>query len=130
MERLTRGRRGVDKDGNLDPRHKIIGKQVTKYRKLAAKSQEDLASDLNMSFQQIQKYESGENRITGLTLWDIAQALHCKVADLYRGLTVTEPEGGGIKPDRWLLSVMRTCAGFDDRKRKLLSRYLHTLKDQ
>lgn len=39
-----------------------------------------------VTFQQVQKYENGKNRIAGEQLYDIALILHCRVEDLYEGI--------------------------------------------
>jgi transcriptional regulator with XRE-family HTH domain len=43
-------------------------------------SQEQLGTELNMSFQQVQKFEHGANRISALRLWDISQILDVPVS--------------------------------------------------
>ena len=46
-------------------------------------SQERLAELLGVTFQQVQKYEKGVNRVAASRLWDIAQALDLPVAAFY-----------------------------------------------
>lgn len=54
---------------------KIIGMKVRAYRMLKGISQEKLAEKLGITFQQIQKYERGSNRISVSRLFHIAEAL-------------------------------------------------------
>jgi transcriptional regulator with XRE-family HTH domain len=42
-------------------------------------SQEDLGKAIGLTFQQIQKYEHGINRVGTSRLWDLSQALDCPV---------------------------------------------------
>ena len=49
-------------------------------------SQERLAEILGITFQQIQKYEKGVNRIAGSRLWDISKALDMPVARFFEGI--------------------------------------------
>lgn len=49
-------------------------------------SQQDLAEKLAVSFQQVQKYERGANRISFSRLVEIAGALRCRLNDLAEGL--------------------------------------------
>ena len=49
-------------------------------------SQERLADLLGVTFQQVQKYEKGINRIAASRLLDCARALEMPVADFYEGL--------------------------------------------
>lgn len=52
---------------------KHIGKRLVVLRSIKNLSQKDVAVDLDVSFQQVQKYESGRNRISGGRLWEISQ---------------------------------------------------------
>ena len=49
-------------------------------------SQQDLAKVLGLSFQQIQKYEKGTNRMSAATLFQIAEVLKVDVMYFYEGL--------------------------------------------
>lgn len=49
--------------GNTKGEYKKIGQCVREMRQSIKMSQENLAKKLGVSFQQVQKYESGENRI-------------------------------------------------------------------
>ena len=56
--------------------HKIdvqIGHRLKDLRIQSGVSQRDLGEMLGVGFQQIQRYESGENRLAGSTLWEISQ---------------------------------------------------------
>jgi DNA-binding Xre family transcriptional regulator len=45
-------------------------------------AQQKLAADLGITFQQVQKYEKGVNRVAASTLIRVARALDCKITDL------------------------------------------------
>lgn len=49
-------------------------------------TQGELADALGIRFQQVQKYESGANRISASRLWDIGHALQVPIAYFYDGL--------------------------------------------
>ena len=51
---------------------KHVGKRVRLRRTLLGMSQEQLGTALNITFQQVQKYERGANRISASRLWDIS----------------------------------------------------------
>ena len=59
-----------------------IGRRITVARKRARVSQTALGQALGVTFQQVQKYEKGQNRVTSGKLRTIAQALGCTMADL------------------------------------------------
>lgn len=66
-----------------------LGERVRARRLSVGMSQERLAEALGITFQQVQKYEKGVNRIAASRLLYIATALDWPVAKFYRGLTVT-----------------------------------------
>jgi transcriptional regulator with XRE-family HTH domain len=50
-------------------------------------TQQQLADRLCITFQQVQKYERGANRISSSRLWEIAEALDAPVSHFFEGLT-------------------------------------------
>jgi transcriptional regulator with XRE-family HTH domain len=56
-----------------------VGKRVRLRRTLLGISQEQLGAALNITFQQVQKYERGANRISASRLWDISQILDASI---------------------------------------------------
>lgn len=67
-----------------------VGRAVRAERKARGFSQERLATAIEVSFQQLQKYERGTNRISASKLHDIATTLGVSVTDFYGELI-----GGG-----------------------------------
>jgi transcriptional regulator with XRE-family HTH domain len=68
--------------GAEDRTHAIdrhVGARVRLRRKLLGKSQEQLAQALGLTFQQVQKYERGANRVSASKLFQIAQYLDVEV---------------------------------------------------
>lgn len=64
-----------------------VGKRVRLRRTLLGMSQEQLAASLNITFQQVQKYERGANRISASRLWDISQILDVEVKYFFDNMT-------------------------------------------
>lgn len=58
-----------------DTTTKIIGSQIKMQRILRGLTQEQLANSLGITFQQLQKYERGVNRISACRLYDISKVL-------------------------------------------------------
>ncbi|HEY5411324.1 MAG TPA: helix-turn-helix transcriptional regulator [Caulobacteraceae bacterium] len=63
-----------------------VGARVRLRRKQVGKSQEELAAALGLTFQQVQKYERGSNRISASKLYAIAKALTIDVAWFFEDL--------------------------------------------
>jgi transcriptional regulator with XRE-family HTH domain len=59
-----------------------LGLRIRQRRKALSVSQTALADAIGLTFQQIQKYERGFNRVSFSRLVDIAHALDCRVVDL------------------------------------------------
>ena len=56
-----------------------VGKRLRRRRRLLGLTQQDLASQVGVRFQQIQKYECGANRISAARLWQLSEALEVVV---------------------------------------------------
>jgi transcriptional regulator with XRE-family HTH domain len=82
-----------------------LGAAVRIRRRTLGISQEALAEQCGVSFQQIQKYENGANRISFSRLVQIARALKCRVVDL---LDVLDGPDTETTQDLDLLTRMRT----------------------
>ena len=64
-----------------------VGKRVRLRRTLLGLSQEQLGTELNITFQQVQKYERGANRISASRLWDIGQILDVPINYFFDDIT-------------------------------------------
>ena len=71
-----------------------VGRNLRAARKRVGLSQIELATGLGLSFQQVQKYERGQNRISASKLYEATEMLGLKIEDLYAGL----PEHGEVRP--------------------------------
>jgi len=68
-----------------NPVDKHVGSRMRTRRLLAGMSQEKLGDALGITFQQIQKYEKGTNRISASRLQQVARALSVPVEYFYEG---------------------------------------------
>jgi transcriptional regulator with XRE-family HTH domain len=66
--------------GVPDPIDVYVGTQIRTRRLLLGLNQEELAQRLGLTFQQVQKYESGANRVSASRLWEIAAILKMPIA--------------------------------------------------
>jgi len=71
-----------------------VGGRVRLRRMMVGMSQERLGEQLGITFQQIQKYEKGTNRIGASRLQNIASVLSVPVAFFFEGAP-GHPDGGG-----------------------------------
>lgn len=70
-----------------------VGGRVRLRRKLLGKSQDALAGHLDLTFQQVQKYERGLNRISASKLFELARALQVPIAYFFEGYSDSEATG-------------------------------------
>jgi len=62
---------------------KYIGARMREQRLALEMSQELLGKELGVSFQQIQKYESGQNRVSAARLFEICKALNVSLSSMF-----------------------------------------------
>ena len=72
-----------------------VGRRIRELRKRLGVSQERLADTLGLTFQQVQKYEKGANRVSASKLFDIAAALQTEIGYFFQGLPQPEVAGAG-----------------------------------
>lgn len=87
-------------------------------------TQQQLADKVGIKFQQIQKYETGMNRVSASRLWDIADALDVPVSFFFEGLSGDEPEGqrreGDLFSDKEALALVRSYYAIPEEQRRRL----------
>jgi len=69
-----------------------VGARIRMRRRMLGVSQEKLADALGLTFQQVQKYERGANRVSASKLYEIAAALKTPVSYFFEGLA--DPSAG------------------------------------
>ena len=74
-QKIKVSKRSRTEDGNPNPVDVYVGKRIRLRRTILKYSQQQLAMRLGLTFQQIQKYEKGSNRVGASRLWDISRVL-------------------------------------------------------
>lgn len=72
-----------------DPTDIEVGKRIKLRRQMIHVSQDVLARETGVTFQQIQKYESGHNRVSASRLYQVAKVLKVPVSYFFDGLPST-----------------------------------------
>jgi transcriptional regulator with XRE-family HTH domain len=85
---------------------------------------QELGDSVGIKFQQIQKYESGANRISASRMWDIAAAMEVPVSFFFQGLDGQVPNMGKIRgdplTDKEALELVRTYYAIPQNQRRQL----------
>ncbi|MDQ2095267.1 helix-turn-helix domain-containing protein [Rhodalgimonas zhirmunskyi] len=79
---------------------RMVGKRIQALRKARGLSQSDLAAAAGVRFQQIQKYESGANRVSASRLWAISDALDVEILYFFEGIApeqIAEKSGEAVE---------------------------------
>ncbi len=74
-----------------------VGRRLRRRRRLLGLTQVQLGDAIGMRFQQIQKYECGQNRVTAARLYQIALALRVPATYFFEGLPAPSASN---EPDR------------------------------
>lgn len=92
-----RRRKTISKDGP-DPVDIHVGVRLRQRRTLLGMSQEKLAAAFGVSFQQIQKYERGTNRVSASRLHQLTRILNVPVGYFFEGMADASRNGAAAHP--------------------------------
>jgi transcriptional regulator with XRE-family HTH domain len=101
-------------------------------------TQQQLAEKVGIKFQQIQKYETGMNRVSASRLWEISDALGTSIAFFFEGLDQNESEAAegaatgmpaDILADREALELVRSYYAIPENQRRRLFELARVLSD-
>ena len=101
----------ADKDNKKkpNPTDMHVGSRIRLRRNMLGMSQEKLGENLGITFQQIQKYEKGTNRVGASRLQAIANILGVPVAFFFEDLPGHQPAGGGFAEDSATAFALEFC---------------------
>lgn len=112
-----------------------VGKRIRHRRWLVGMTQQNLAEKVGIKFQQIQKYETGANRVSASRLWDIAEALGVEISFFFEGLEDGEgrDESSGVPADilgdKEALDLVRSYYAIPENQRRRLFELARVLSD-
>ena len=111
-----------------------VGKRVRHRRWMLGMTQQQLAERVGIKFQQIQKYETGMNRISASRMWDIAHVLGVPVSFFFEGLGEGEAAGtagasGDLLADKEALELVRSYYAIPEAQRRRLFDLARVLSD-
>ena len=101
-----------------------VGKRVRHRRWMVSMTQQQLAEKVGIKFQQIQKYETGMNRVSASRLWEIADALEVPISYFFEGLEGgVDPSttlAGDVLADKEALELVRSYNAIPENQRRQL----------
>ena len=112
-----------------------VGKRIRHRRWLVGMTQQQLADQVGIKFQQIQKYETGANRVSASRLWDIAKSLQVDISFFFEGIEGDEAQVElGVAPsdvlsDKEALELLRSYYAIPENQRRRLFDLARVLSD-
>lgn len=115
-----------------------VGKRIRQRRWLIGMTQQKLADLVGIKFQQIQKYETGANRVSASRLWDIGEALGVSVAFFFDGLKSNSDDASGrieqvvptdLLSDKEAMDLVRSYYAIPENQRRRLFELARVLSD-
>ena len=85
-ELSIQSRRKTSKDRGPEEVDLHVGARIRMRRRSLGLTQQQLAEQLGLTFQQVQKYERGANRVSASKLYEISRALQTPVSYFFEGL--------------------------------------------
>jgi transcriptional regulator with XRE-family HTH domain len=101
----------MSRRGALDPVDKYVGSRVRMRRLMLGMSQEKLAHGIGLTFQQVQKYEKGTNRMGSSRLQQIANVLQVPVTFFFEGSPSPSSRSGGVTQHALVADFLATADG-------------------
>jgi len=110
-----------------------VGKRIRHRRWMVGMTQQQLADKVGIKFQQIQKYETGMNRVSASRLWDVADTLGVSIAFFFEGLADGKALGdaamGDMMADKEALELVRSYYSIPEAQRRRLFDLARVLSD-
>ena len=113
-----------------------VGKRIRHRRWFVSMTQQELAEHVGIKFQQIQKYETGTNRVSASRLWDISETLNVPVNFFFEGLERSKAKQGSFEAipsdlmgNKEALDLIRSYFSIPENQRRRLFELARVLSD-
>jgi transcriptional regulator with XRE-family HTH domain len=107
-----------------------VGKRIRHRRWMVGMTQQQLADKVGIKFQQIQKYETGMNRVSASRLWDISESLGVPISFFFDGLAGAEAQvKGDMMGDKEAAELVRSYFAIPEQQRRRLFDLARVLSD-
>jgi transcriptional regulator with XRE-family HTH domain len=113
-----------------------VGKRIRHRRWMVGMTQQQLAEHVGIKFQQIQKYETGMNRVSASRLWEISEALSVPVSYFFEGVRdedapahAAEGAPADILGDKEAMELVRSYYAIPENQRRRLFELARVLSE-
>ena len=104
-----------------------VGGRVRACRTLIGMSQEELGKPVGLTFQQIQKYENGRDRIAASRLWQFSLILGRPISWFFEGIGEQKRKGDDLLAKRETLQLVRYLSACDPDVQKHLAAMINAV---
>ncbi len=105
-----------------------VGRKIREARLVRGLTQSGVAQQLELSFQQLQKYETGYNRVSASKLYELSQLLEVQPSYFFEGLVSgEEPVGSVLMDDQTAKAVMALTSIKDEKVKNHLRSMIHEI---
>ena len=110
-----------------------VGQMIRHLRAVHMITQEQLAERLGVTFQQIQKYEKGTNRVSASRIHGICEVFNVTPNDLFAGLAISgredQPADPALLQDRRSVEVIRRFNELPDKAKNSVSQLIFSMRN-
>lgn len=111
-----------------------VGQRIRQRRWALGVTQQQLAEHVGIKFQQIQKYESGTNRVSASRLWDISRVLEVPVSFFFEGMQDAAEASNAsrrvdIMGDKEAVELVRSYYSIPEQQRRHLFQLARVLSE-
>ena len=107
-----------------------VGRRLRMRRIMQGMSQAELAGTVGLTFQQIQKYEGGKNRISARHLYQFSRALECSPMEFYEGFEEhSNGNGTSAYPTDLAIRLSMALTQIDDKSRRAVLAFVRSLSE-
>jgi transcriptional regulator with XRE-family HTH domain len=97
-----------------------VGRKIRHQRWMMGMTQQQLAEKVGIKFQQVQKYETGMNRVSASRLWEIAETLGVTIGFFFDGMDGERPVPSNVMADKEAAELVRSYYAIPETQRRRL----------
>lgn len=105
----------------------LMGEKIKRFRHIRGISQEKLAMLIGLSFQQVQKYENGQNRVSAIGLAAIAAALKVSIDSFYEHVDNCDRLELSIVSDHRTMELFKKYKDFSSRDKNVVAAVINEI---
>lgn len=110
----------------------VVGRRIKARRQALRMTQTQLADQIGVTFQQVQKYENGTNRVSAARLWQVSDVFQVPITYFFEGIT-SEGEMDkrtDILSDRGAMELIQLYTNLTQEQRKAVLSFLRSVADK